>query len=485
MESDGPFAYWINGIAGVGKSILARHLAEFLENGDRLGCLVHLGVNSHHSPSSLIQAMARQLAERHPPPCHDAIADEAKRKPSDVERLDSIFKRYLYKPIELLKASAPLVFILDALDEWPRWHAEAFIKVLNNAHGGCIRFIFTSRSYDEIGNTLRHLSHREFRLLTVPDIVMKSYFQAFFRDTSPQLHLGDIRPDEIDSLVHQANGLFIWAATVCRLIEYPYGEAPRDVLKRLISLPSTAVHDSESLMRNLYDEGLQRLCGGQEYQCDTLRRVLHVMATMQHNLSLQSFSTFVGIRKDQVRQFHSHMRAFYNFTQQQWNADVIQPLHVTTHASFRDFLFNNDATAHKFVIRLQDGHSIILGVCHSHVKRFLENPDIMLFETFKDLPSHFEEYVFTYWMLHGVAAERSGFLLDDALHKHLQILHCLICPSDPKLSMPPSLPSFKVPGKIVSTIRGIMIPLLDNIDDHLLPTVSIHLVHVKPHQYLN
>ena len=461
---DGEFAYWINGTAGVGKSVLACHLADLLKDGNRLGCLVHLGANVQHSLSDLIQGMACELTALHPS-CYDTIVAEAKKETSSMEGVDSTFERYLYKPIKLLNVPAPLVFIVDGLDEWPQH--EPFLKALNTMHGDHTRFIFTSRTHDEIKNALRHLSLRPSILSTVSGSTMQSYF----RDAFTRLRV-DVTSAELDSLVDQAKGLFIWAATVCRLMEFAEGATPVEVLKTIISSPRTATTmHSESLIWDLYNKGLPRLCRNQDLHRKTLRMVLSVMAAIQRDISLKHFSKFVGIEELEVRLFHSRLRAFYT-TEQQWQGNIIYPLHLTTHASFRDFLFDNDATAHSFVVGYQHGHAMISEVCHSHVMTYLKMPEAMPFETPGDL--NFEEYVFTYWILHDFAAKRSGFLLDDALHKHLQILQRLIFPSNPKLSSTPSLPSFKMPSQIMSIIEGIINPFLGDIAGQLLPAVSIH-----------
>jgi hypothetical protein len=78
LEDDGQFAIWINGAAGLGKSVLARHLADLLRRSTRLACLVDLKVNSHLHLSILVRMMAHELTMLYPR-CRDALIEEVKR----------------------------------------------------------------------------------------------------------------------------------------------------------------------------------------------------------------------------------------------------------------------------------------------------------------------------------------------------------------------------------------------------------------------
>lgn len=153
LEDDDESTLWIYGIAGVGKSILARHLADLLRRSGQLACLIHVGANSTSSPSLMVKMMAHELAALHPH-CRAALAEEVKLQRPQMDGVAPLLEGYLFKPIGSLGAPAPLVFIVDALDEWD--HYQTFLKALANCQTSrkCIRFIFTSRLLPDMETAL-------------------------------------------------------------------------------------------------------------------------------------------------------------------------------------------------------------------------------------------------------------------------------------------------------------------------------------------
>ena len=334
LVSGREFAYWITGIIGVGKTTFARDLAAFLEAGDRLACLVDLTIkaNVDLSPSSLIEGMAHHLAILHPS-CRDTIANEAQRKTSNTECVGSIFERYLYKPIKMLNPPAPLVFVVHALDKWSQ--CTTFLKGLNEMHRDCIRFIFASCARNDIGNALQHLSYRNRALQGVSDSVIKSYLVAELN----RLRLGLVDEDhvDIDSLVEQAQGLFIWADTICESLGLSGTLERRRVrLKKIVSSPREAL-SHHSYLWALYNHVLSRSCRDPNHDSKTLCKVLTAMSNLQSNVSIKTFSQFANVAESDVEYFHDQLQAFYRT---QSKKDTISPLHLTTHFSFRDFLLH-------------------------------------------------------------------------------------------------------------------------------------------------
>lgn len=191
---------------------------------------------------------------------------------------------------------------------------------------------------------------------------MESYFQQEF---SIFLEMDESVDKAVNSLVKHAQGLFIWAATVCRMIEFSEGGSPREELEAILSSPSI-VADRGLDLWDLYNQGLHRLNSQDSRYNTTVCQVLVVMAAMQHDLSSASFSKISGVEERDVKSVHRHLRAFYNM--HQWKPNILSPLRLTTHSSFRYFLFATDSYSkihHDFVIDPQHGHSTISQACHN------------------------------------------------------------------------------------------------------------------------
>lgn len=88
----------------------------------------------------------------------------------------------------------------------------------------------------------------------------------------------NVAPCDVDSLVNQAQGLFIWAATVCGLVEQSEGEATAEALKTIIASPEEATFPQSTI---LYLQGLLGLCRDKNQNPQALRKILSIMATMQ------------------------------------------------------------------------------------------------------------------------------------------------------------------------------------------------------------
>ncbi len=247
MEKDG-FALSVHGAAGVGKSILVRHLATLLRDGDRLACLVDAKANSTDDPSKMVWMMSQQLAELHPR-CSAAVASGLKQG-SQMDGFSRNFEACLINPIDSLRVPAPLIFIIDALDEWN--HYERFLDALVEYKelGNRMRFIFTSRYNNKIETLLRRLTHHHRPIKTVSDDIMKSYFK---RELSKIPWEENVTSDEkaIDSLVELAQGLFIWAAAACQLILYPEGLTHAEELDAIVSSPGKVFNR----LQELYSSG--------------------------------------------------------------------------------------------------------------------------------------------------------------------------------------------------------------------------------------
>ena len=253
---------------------------------------------------------------------------------------DVIFEHDICNPINSLGTSAPFVFVIDALDEWPQ--RRIFLEVLDRfkMYGSLIRFIFTSRFQEIIKIALRPLSPYEVDMPKATTDVMKSYFQDRFSRMQPRLN---VAPCDVDSLVNQAQGLFIWAATVCGLVEQSEGEATAEALKTIIASPEEATFPQSTI---LYLQGLLGLCRDKNQDPQALRKILSIMATMQWRLSVETFSSFANVKESDVQLFHKRLRAFYHAP---CDAGIIYPLHLVTYSSFNTFLFAGENNSGNWV----------------------------------------------------------------------------------------------------------------------------------------
>ncbi len=431
----------------MGKSILARHLAALLRDGDRLACLVNAKANSTDDPSKIVRMMSQKLAALHPR-CSAAVASGLKQGPQ-MDSFSRNFEACLIKPIDSLRIPTPLIFIIDALDEWN--HYEGFLDALVEYKelGNRMRFIFTSRNNNRIETLLRRLTHHHHSIKRVSDDIMKSYI---WRELSDIPWEKNFTPDDkaVDSLVKRAQGLFIWAATACRSIRFAEGLTPAEELDTIISSPGEVVN----LLQKLYSSGLDHIMEP-PLDAKTVRKVLRVLVAMQNKLPSACVAKFAGVEETDVKTLHRRLYTFY--MTQELDKDVLSPLHSTTHSSFRHFLFSpaaNKASSskvqHPLVTRRWSPafeHSKLFDVCREHLQT-----NKILFKSPQD--AAFEDYILRYWMMHRFSATAVGkFRLNKILNEHLKILRRMISPesSAEKLPFTPFSCSFRV---ILSSIKS-------------------------------
>ncbi|CAE6407986.1 unnamed protein product, partial [Rhizoctonia solani] len=113
--------YWMNGMAGTGKTTIAYSLCEWLENTNRLGASFFCSRISStcRSLSRIVPTLAYQLA-RYSPAFRSALCTALKDNP-DAGTLNVVqqFEKLVYHPMLHAKDAIPesVVIVIDALDE--------------------------------------------------------------------------------------------------------------------------------------------------------------------------------------------------------------------------------------------------------------------------------------------------------------------------------------------------------------------------------
>lgn len=251
---DGECIFWLRGIAGTGKSTIARTVADEWGNIERLGASFFFskgGVDLGNA-TKFFTTIAFQLSQVSPDIKH-YICEAVKKHPDIAQQaLRDQWKRLVFGPLAMLKADStpsPLVLVVDALDECDEDQdvkqvlqllAEA--KTLKTVR---LRIFLTSRPETPIRLSFHNMSgnlHRDLVLNDVPRAIADNDIRIFFEHKSganrsawDDLPVDWPGKETIDLLVLRAHGLFIYAATVCQFIE-ENGEqwSPNDLLHLIL-----------------------------------------------------------------------------------------------------------------------------------------------------------------------------------------------------------------------------------------------------------
>ncbi|KAI9041460.1 uncharacterized protein KD926_006856 [Aspergillus affinis] len=247
--------FWLQGMAGTGKSTVSRTVARWLDDEGLLGgsFFFKKGGTDREDARRLFTTLTKQIIKRLPhlqQPVKKAIRDLrdiGSRNPQEQ------FNELLFKPLKSfnlgLRTSLILVVVIDALDECQvSADVAAFLSTLpklNNLKDIQLRVFITSRPEPPVIKGFRPIDKDVIILHQVKRSTIENDISIFLRkklngirddyDELPRDWPGD---ENFKALVNMAIPLFIYAATICRFINCD-GELPDARLQAILSSRSS------------------------------------------------------------------------------------------------------------------------------------------------------------------------------------------------------------------------------------------------------
>ncbi|KAJ7488787.1 hypothetical protein B0H11DRAFT_1720300, partial [Mycena galericulata] len=185
--------FWLHGPAGAGKSAIMQTLCQRLQDDGRLGgsFFFKRGDATRGNAKVLFATLAYQLAihdRRLKGPILQSVEDD----PSVVGRdMDVQLCKLVVEPCQSLDDAAPIILLIDGLDECQGTHAQQTILSLIGdtvrQHPSTFRFLVASRPELHIREKLAESSLHE---LYVSDNVEQSFtdIRLYFRDEFARIH---------------------------------------------------------------------------------------------------------------------------------------------------------------------------------------------------------------------------------------------------------------------------------------------------------
>ena len=227
---------WVNGRAGVGKSVLMQKLAE-RAGAYYGGCFFfRRGVPGCNQKGFLFSTVAYQLA-MNVPGMHEHL-DSAMSKDSSLPRMSAAVQveRLIVEPIKLVRPILPhlLIIIIDGLDECEDHDSQRDILKLvvrvSMDPSVPFRFIIASRPEHQICSIFNEqpLCSMTRRLVLDEEYDSASDIQSYLHDKFMEIHtrnrdiMDQISPwpseGDLRTLVAWASGQFIYASTVIKFV---------------------------------------------------------------------------------------------------------------------------------------------------------------------------------------------------------------------------------------------------------------------------
>ncbi|KAF2400562.1 hypothetical protein EJ06DRAFT_538063 [Trichodelitschia bisporula] len=376
-DPDGKFIFWLNGVAGTGKSTISRTAARIFERKGQLGASFFFkrGEGDRGKVTNFFTTIASQLAIKRPQ-VSPFIARTIDNDPTIVDKSPyEQFQKLIIQPLNNASLHfSPLIIVIDALDECEQ-DVRSLIGILEhgkNVSSVQLRVFVTSRPELPI-----RLGFIEMSKETHHDAVLHEIQQGTVsRDLTLYLHheLAEIRrkrnllgrtqlpsdwpgDETIQRLVEMALPLFIFAATVCRFIDDPHSN-PKKVLDDILKHPR-----QDTILERTYLPILERQIAGQTRKrikdrlVAEFREIVGTIITLATPLSIMSIAELLGVPEDDIETRLDSLHSVLSIPE-----DKKKPVRLL-HLSFHDFLVDVEKVAGEFWVDEHEMHGKVTTKC--------------------------------------------------------------------------------------------------------------------------
>ncbi|KAB5595640.1 Vegetative incompatibility protein HET-E-1 [Ceratobasidium theobromae] len=350
----GPKIYWMNGMAGTGKTTLAYSLCKWLEDNKQLGAsfFCSRASASCRSLRGIVPTIAYQLA-RYSPAFRSELCRALKDDP-DASMLHVVtqFEKLIQGPLSNVKDAIPegVVIVIDALDECEdnygvRLILELLLKFVANLP---IKFFVASRPEPTIREMMMSSSSYSPSVMHLHDIeesivqedIKKYLVEALSRMSPPPSQA------QIDELGKRAGKLFIYAATVARYI-YPghirVNSGTR--LERILAIDSNQSNRDDpskryeeldrlyfTVLDAAFDQGLER------DELGHMQLMLWTVVCAREPMTIKTLGLLLSLSEEQVLLAVEPLRAVLHVSN---GGGLVS----TLHASFTDYMLDKSRSA--------------------------------------------------------------------------------------------------------------------------------------------
>ena len=385
VDDEAPRVYWLNGMAGTGKSTIAHSLCELLDKKGKLGSSFFCSRSDTalRDVKVVIPTIASMLALSSPS-IQSKLCQVLENHP-DVANLNSLpeqFNLLITGPIESVvpnKINTYKIVVIDAIDECShQLKVESLIKAICDGVSNIpLKFFISSRPEQWIAKAFRPYVHvaRFLRTLPLHDVAeedVRSDIEIYLRSSLSKIASADDRfqdnldwptDHELKALLDRSGRLFIYAATSVRYIRASRGK----YRQRLTAM--TRPGSSSPLQTGLIDSFYNLIMteAFHDLESDELlarRELLTTVVSLQTPLSVQGIATLLVTPEHDIRgdlwPFQSVIRVPSD------NSGQVSIFH----ASFRDFIVVPERSK-MYSVDAHGGHQLLADKCFQCLNKCL------------------------------------------------------------------------------------------------------------------
>ena len=457
--------YWLNGLAGTGKSTIAQTIAERLFADGRLGASFFCSrdFEDRRDLRFIIPTLSIQLAYTYRE-VRSILVPFIRSKPGIVhESLYNQMESLIVRPLSSL--NLPVVIIIDALDECVDEEPQsAILSVMGRLVEGipAVKFLITGRPEPRIQSGFRLGLLRPLTDVfilhevdpCVVDMDIRLFLEHGLREIEKRKPSGqDGWPTDkhLNLLCERAGGLFVYAVATLKFLDSPYA-VPSEQLDVIARTPGSTVHEGQanvklgatldSLYLSSFQSAFSRARAG---DIEKVRSVITAVVLAVNPLPPSTIAILVNLGKQQVMNLLQLVQSLLKLSE-----DPNLPV-LPFHKSFPDFITDPlRCTDSRFYIPPMTGHLRLALSCLKLMNESLEQnllslPDFALNPEVEDLQERIRglispalQYACRSWHNHlaemkedfGVVLPILRVFLQEKFLSWLEVLSVINCAED-------------------------------------------------------
>ncbi|KAF5330212.1 hypothetical protein D9611_010557 [Ephemerocybe angulata] len=366
-----PHLFWLNGLAGTGKTAVAMTLCSKLKERGLLGATHFCTVKESELRNVylIIPTLAKILAQEHPKfgaALQQILADDgACRNPTNMRLKDQYAKLILQPAEQAFRPDEVVVLCVDALDECDDKDAiEDFIAaILSQTPTTSIKFFLTSRPERALRQPFKmSTQHKSLRLheIDAKDVhadITLFLDNCFKRNTEIyEQYQQSWPPPEIEKIAEYSGNLFIVASTAFKYITSSNGLCVhrfQQFIQRSSDLKSKGV---DTLYHGILSEAFKDL---EDDEATLVHSGLSLLITAQKPLSVHDYGALLGTTVQNVRGAFNALHSVVQIPEDGKNDASISIFH----ASFFDYITSEMLRAQRWAVVVSIAHSSTAEAC--------------------------------------------------------------------------------------------------------------------------
>ncbi|KAK3898047.1 hypothetical protein C8A05DRAFT_47534 [Staphylotrichum tortipilum] len=377
----GEIIFWLNGVAGTGKSTISRTVAMMFADNGLLGASFFFkrGEGDRGKAALFFPTIASQLIRKIPAlePCvREAIHDD---RAIATKSLRDQLEKLIQQPLDRIGQAMVILIVVDALDECDGNNdVKTIISLLAQAN---VLPLPIRLGFKNVQGRYENLA-----LHQIPEPIVERDISTFLRYelarirdeyNSEALEGLELLPDwpgehVIRTLAQMAVPLFIFATTICRFIEDAVWSDPADQLEKVLQYQTKTYGSELDKLDTTYLPILSQLTVGRtdlqkSHLLAEFRDVVGPIVLLAQPLSVSSLARLLNISP---RALSARLKTLHSVLSIPPKADA--PVRLF-HLSFRDFLVDPTKRAAEFWIDETKYHQMLADRCTKlmlqHLKR--------------------------------------------------------------------------------------------------------------------